>query len=227
MAVGRLVPAAGLGVDGRDDPVLGHFPGDAEAPVVASFYVLAGHQGQQVGGVACGGDSSAPSTAPRAARASWTSSSTSASRAARSSQSQGGWPGPCGFLVAPRNYHALTTTFLTEAERRGQLSPSGRVAVSRGRAGPSGQRAPGKDLPASRPWPWRRRRQSSHGTGAPPAPGPATVPWHDWTGGKPRRNARLGDLHALRLRPTAPPSRGLHRPRDAPKRINGLTSRTT
>ncbi len=51
VAVGRLVAVAGLGVDGRDDPVLGHFLGDAEPPVVALFDVLAGHQGQQVGGV--------------------------------------------------------------------------------------------------------------------------------------------------------------------------------
>ena len=49
-AVARLVAVAGLGVDGRDDPVLGHAFHDAKDPVVALFDVLAGDQGQQVGG---------------------------------------------------------------------------------------------------------------------------------------------------------------------------------
>ena len=93
VAVGRLVAVAGLGVDGRDEPVLGHFPGDAEAPIVAFFYVLAGHQGQQVGGVAGGGRKLGAVEGRPGQSASWTSSSTSASRAARSSQSHGGLPG--------------------------------------------------------------------------------------------------------------------------------------
>ena len=49
-AVARLVTVAGLGVDRRDEPVLGHLVDDAKDPVVALFCVLAGDEGQQVGG---------------------------------------------------------------------------------------------------------------------------------------------------------------------------------
>ena len=54
-AVARLVAVAGLGINGRDDPVLGHAPHDAKDAVVARLCVLAGDQGQQVGGPHCAG----------------------------------------------------------------------------------------------------------------------------------------------------------------------------
>ncbi len=40
---------AGLGIDGGDDAVDRHPPGDAEHPAVALLDILAGHQGQQRG----------------------------------------------------------------------------------------------------------------------------------------------------------------------------------
>src|ERR1019366_5171020 len=49
-AIARLVAVAGLGVDGRDNPVLGHAAHDAKDPVIALFRVLAGDKSQQVGG---------------------------------------------------------------------------------------------------------------------------------------------------------------------------------
>ena len=91
-AVPRLVAVAGLGVDGRDDPVLGHAADDAKDPVVALFGVLAGDEGQQLGGRQRSAGRASPSRTPRAASASRTSASTSASRAALSSQSHGGLP---------------------------------------------------------------------------------------------------------------------------------------
>ena len=48
--VARLVAVAGLGVDGRDDPVLGDTAHDAKDPVIALLGVLAGDEGQQFGG---------------------------------------------------------------------------------------------------------------------------------------------------------------------------------
>ena len=120
MAVGRLMPVAGLGVDGRNSAVLGHSFGDAELAVVALFYVLAGHQGQQLGGVARRGRQLGAVEGGQGREGVVDQFVDQGLPAARSSQSQGGLPGPCGLLVAPRNYHALTTTFLTEAERRGQ-----------------------------------------------------------------------------------------------------------
>ena len=48
--VARLVAVAGLGVDARDDPVLGDTLDDAKDPVIALLGVLAGDEGQQVGG---------------------------------------------------------------------------------------------------------------------------------------------------------------------------------
>ena len=48
--VARLVAVAGLGVDGRDDPVFGHTDHDAKDPVIALLCVLTGDEGQQVGG---------------------------------------------------------------------------------------------------------------------------------------------------------------------------------
>ena len=38
----------GVGVNDRDDPVLGHFRDDAERPVVANFKVLADHGRQRL-----------------------------------------------------------------------------------------------------------------------------------------------------------------------------------
>src|ERR1019366_5315674 len=43
-----LMAMAGVGVDDRDHPVLGHFAGDAENAVVTGFDVLADHGGQQL-----------------------------------------------------------------------------------------------------------------------------------------------------------------------------------
>ncbi len=46
----RLVHVAGLGIDRRDDPVLGHLAGDAPGPLVVLFDVLACHKGQEAEG---------------------------------------------------------------------------------------------------------------------------------------------------------------------------------
>ena len=49
---------AGLGIDGRNNPVRGHFPGDLPRPVLVLLDVLARHQGQQAqsgGGVGLAG----------------------------------------------------------------------------------------------------------------------------------------------------------------------------
>ena len=45
----RLVPVAGLDIDGGDQPIPGHLAGDAKHPILAGLDVLAGHQRQQVG----------------------------------------------------------------------------------------------------------------------------------------------------------------------------------
>ncbi|MEO7837668.1 MAG: hypothetical protein ABIS21_08530 [Acidimicrobiales bacterium] len=50
-AVATLVAVAGFGVDGGDDPVFGHAPHDAEYAVVVLGHVLAGDEGQQLGGI--------------------------------------------------------------------------------------------------------------------------------------------------------------------------------
>ena len=87
-----LVAVPGLGIDGGDDPVLGHLAGDAEHAVVAGFEVLADHRRQQLDGF---GHLDVKLTAFdhfEQAKASAASSATSASRAAGSSQSQPGLP---------------------------------------------------------------------------------------------------------------------------------------
>ncbi len=47
----RLVPVAGLHIDGGDQPIPGHLAGDTKHPVLAGLDVLAGHQPQQLGGM--------------------------------------------------------------------------------------------------------------------------------------------------------------------------------
>ena len=46
------MPVASVRIDGRDDPVLGHPPGDPERPVLVVLEILPDHRGQQGRGLA-------------------------------------------------------------------------------------------------------------------------------------------------------------------------------
>jgi hypothetical protein len=79
---------AGVGVDDRYHPVLGHFAGNAENAVIAGLYVLADHGGQQLGGRGDGGGQLGPVEDGQTGVGILGRACTSASRAAASSQSQ-------------------------------------------------------------------------------------------------------------------------------------------
>ena len=82
---------AGLGIDGRDNPVGGHTLGDLPGAIVVLFDVLAGDEGQQPSAAAASGRWR-PSKPASRARASLTKPSTRAALATGSSQAISGLP---------------------------------------------------------------------------------------------------------------------------------------